>query len=272
MRGGDVIVDGEHLFVGYGQRSDEAGFEFLKEHFSDRFNVVPLPTKWNTEEADVLHLDCTFNPLGLGHALMFPDGLVKVPDVMRTKFDWIEVTREEAGNMATNVLSIAPDTVIARSGEPCARVNTELRQAGYKVIEVTFDGGAEHGRLVPLCDLAFAAKRGGIVTAEKIGFGIIRARDDRRVPCPRDCCNGGGGTRCLFLAAIQAKADAFADMHGARGYSKFDEFLADDRLDVVTICTPSGAHLEPVLASAKAGKHVICEKTSERSRPGGWIR
>ena len=32
---------------------------------------------------------------------------------------------------------------------------------------------------------------------------------------------------------------------------------------MVVIATPSGAHLEPVAAAAKAGKHVICEKPLE---------
>jgi predicted dehydrogenase len=36
--------------------------------------------------------------------------------------------------------------------------------------------------------------------------------------------------------------------------------LKNDELDVVTICTPSGAHMEPAVACAEADKHVICEK------------
>jgi predicted dehydrogenase len=39
--------------------------------------------------------------------------------------------------------------------------------------------------------------------------------------------------------------------------------LADPRIDIVSICTPSGAHLEPAVASAQAGKHVIVEKPLE---------
>ncbi len=140
LEGGDVIVDGEHLFVGYGQRSDAAGVDFLREQFGDRFEVVPLPTRWGGPEEDVLHLDCTFNPLGLGHALIYPNGLAELPDVLRTRFDWIEVSKEEADCLASNVLSVTPDTVIARAGDVCARVNGELRAAGYRVIEVSFDG------------------------------------------------------------------------------------------------------------------------------------
>jgi predicted dehydrogenase len=39
--------------------------------------------------------------------------------------------------------------------------------------------------------------------------------------------------------------------------------LADPEVDVVTIGTPSGAHMEPAVAAAEAGKHVIVEKPLE---------
>ena len=39
--------------------------------------------------------------------------------------------------------------------------------------------------------------------------------------------------------------------------------LADPEVDIVTICTPSGAHMEPAVEAAKAGKHVIVEKPRE---------
>ncbi|MEM1201496.1 MAG: Gfo/Idh/MocA family oxidoreductase [Pseudomonadota bacterium] len=61
----------------------------------------------------------------------------------------------------------------------------------------------------------------------------------------------------------QGKADTFAAEHGGTGYGDMEVFLAHPGLDVVIICTPSGAHLEPTLAAAKAGKHVVCEKPLE---------
>ncbi len=61
----------------------------------------------------------------------------------------------------------------------------------------------------------------------------------------------------------QERADRFALEHNCRGYSDFNKFLNDPRLDVVTICTPSGAHLEPALKVAEAGKHAIVEKPLE---------
>jgi predicted dehydrogenase len=50
---------------------------------------------------------------------------------------------------------------------------------------------------------------------------------------------------------------------GCEIYTDLNAMLARDDLHVVTICTPSGAHLEPALAAAKAGKHVVVEKPLE---------
>ena len=59
------------------------------------------------------------------------------------------------------------------------------------------------------------------------------------------------------------KAEALGAELGCKAYSDLDEFLNDPELDIVTIATPSGAHLEPAVAAAKAGKHIICEKPLE---------
>jgi UDP-N-acetyl-2-amino-2-deoxyglucuronate dehydrogenase len=63
--------------------------------------------------------------------------------------------------------------------------------------------------------------------------------------------------------AIAWAADKFAGESGCKAYHKLDDMLADPAVDVVTIGTPSGAHLEPALAAARAGKHVIIEKPLE---------
>jgi UDP-N-acetyl-2-amino-2-deoxyglucuronate dehydrogenase len=46
-------------------------------------------------------------------------------------------------------------------------------------------------------------------------------------------------------------------------HDDLDAMLAHPGLDVVCICTPSGAHLEPAIKAAKAGKHVVVEKPLE---------
>lgn len=58
-------------------------------------------------------------------------------------------------------------------------------------------------------------------------------------------------------------ARAFATSHQVRAYHDLAGFLADPDLDIVTICTPSGAHFDPALAALMAGKHVIVEKPIE---------
>ncbi len=62
---------------------------------------------------------------------------------------------------------------------------------------------------------------------------------------------------------VPAAADKLAEIAGCKAYHDLDAMLADPAVDVVTIGTPSGAHLEPALAAARAGKHVIVEKPLE---------
>ncbi|XZE19714.1 Gfo/Idh/MocA family protein [Pirellulaceae bacterium SH449] len=60
-----------------------------------------------------------------------------------------------------------------------------------------------------------------------------------------------------------AKGAAFAGEFGGQAYSDLGKMLADPKVEIVTICTPSGAHLEPAIAAARAGKHVLVEKPLE---------
>ena len=59
------------------------------------------------------------------------------------------------------------------------------------------------------------------------------------------------------------KAKEFVGVFGGTAYDDLAKMLADPAVDVVTICTPSGAHLEPGIAAARAGKHVLVEKPLE---------
>lgn len=59
---------------------------------------------------------------------------------------------------------------------------------------------------------------------------------------------------------VLENAQAFADQYPCRVYLTLEEMLADEGLDVINICTPSGTHAELAIAAAYAGKHVIVEK------------
>ena len=72
----------------------------------------------------------------------------------------------------------------------------------------------------------------------------------------------GGELHSVFDLRAEAAAK-LAEQFGAKSFSNIDEFLADPDLQVVTVGTPSGAHLDPSLSALQAGKHVICEKPLE---------
>jgi predicted dehydrogenase len=59
------------------------------------------------------------------------------------------------------------------------------------------------------------------------------------------------------------RAQALAQKYSGRAYASYEEMLKSDDIDIVTIATPSGLHMEPTVAAAKAGKHVLCEKPVE---------
>ena len=58
-------------------------------------------------------------------------------------------------------------------------------------------------------------------------------------------------------------SERVAKEFGCKAYGDLKDFLADPEIEIVTIGTPSGAHLEPAVAAARAGKHVIVEKPLE---------
>lgn len=59
------------------------------------------------------------------------------------------------------------------------------------------------------------------------------------------------------------KGLAFAEKFSCEYVQDYQTLCSRDDIDVVSICTPSGAHATPAIAAANAGKHVICEKPLE---------
>jgi len=59
------------------------------------------------------------------------------------------------------------------------------------------------------------------------------------------------------------KARKLAEKYNCRAYENITEMLKRADIDIVTIATPSGAHMEPAIEAARAGKHVLCEKPLE---------
>jgi N-dimethylarginine dimethylaminohydrolase len=136
--GGDVIVMDRDLLVGINKRTNQEGYHFLRDTFEPLgYNVVPV-------YHEQLHLDCCFNPLGLGHALVHPKSLSdknteSTMEVLK-KQKWVTVTDTEREHLAPNVLSIAPNVIIGRKSPHLSRINSLLSDLGYTVEEVKFDG------------------------------------------------------------------------------------------------------------------------------------
>jgi UDP-N-acetyl-2-amino-2-deoxyglucuronate dehydrogenase len=97
---------------------------------------------------------------------------------------------------------------------------------------------------------------------KKYGFGIIgagmiasvHARALREIP---------GTTLVGVFSTTLQKREAFAARENCKSFNSLEEMLADASIDIVCICTPSGAHQDPALACISAGKHCLIEKPLE---------
>ena len=94
------------------------------------------------------------------------------------------------------------------------------------------------------------------------GFGIIGCGMISRFHA-RAIGDVPGAKLAACFDSVPAAADRLAAETGCRAYHDLDRLLADPAVEVVTIGTPSGAHLEPAVAAARAGRHVVVEKPLE---------
>ena len=69
---------------------------------------------------------------------------------------------------------------------------------------------------------------------------------------------------CDLVAGVsrdQGRADAFAAKFGARfAYADYELMLANPEVEAIFIATPNSLHASQVIAAARAGKHVLCDK------------
>jgi predicted dehydrogenase len=72
-----------------------------------------------------------------------------------------------------------------------------------------------------------------------------------------------GSSRIRYARAVTrnpAAAQDFAAQHDLALTTRFEEVLADPAIDAVVLATPHSQHVDEVVAAAKAGKAVWCEK------------
>lgn len=96
---------------------------------------------------------------------------------------------------------------------------------------------------------------------DQLRWGLIGCGDIARkrvAPALRDL------PECQLVAVSRRRTDlveSFAREFGARRwYSDWRELVGDDEVDAVYVATPVHLHATQTIASAEAGKHILCEK------------
>ena len=95
-----------------------------------------------------------------------------------------------------------------------------------------------------------------------VGFGIVGCGMISNFHAKAiEKIRGAKITACFDMYA--PGATRFAEANKCTAYEKLEDMLADPSVDIVNICTPSGSHMDPAVAAANAGKHVVVEKPLE---------
>lgn len=72
--------------------------------------------------------------------------------------------------------------------------------------------------------------------------------------------------RVVRVADVDPQAAGFAAQHGIPFSPAFDAVLADPTVQGVVLCTPHTQHTDQIVAAARSGKHVFCEKPLSMTR------
>lgn len=151
VEGGDVMPWKDYIFVGTYTAADYAthitartnknAVDWLASEFPDKkIKSFELRKSTNAKE-NALHLDCCFQPLGKGKAILHKNGFL-----VEEEYQWLieyfgvenifEITADEMYNMFSNVFSISPEVVVSERN--FTRLNTWLRNHGFTVEEIPY--------------------------------------------------------------------------------------------------------------------------------------
>ncbi len=163
IEGGDVIVWNDFIFIGTcfsedyrnfkTARTNEYAINILKEYFPKK-RILDFELKKNDREPyqGILHLDCTFNPVGTDKCIIYKDGFVDENDYQLIldifgEENCFQVTDEEMFEMNPNIFSISPEIVV--SDKAFTRMNNHLRNEwGMTVEEISYREISKMGGLL----------------------------------------------------------------------------------------------------------------------------
>ncbi|SFC81683.1 dimethylarginine dimethylaminohydrolase family protein [Algibacter pectinivorans] len=162
VEGGDVMPWNDYIFIGtysgedYPEiitaRTNADAVIAIQELFPNKTVKSFELRKSNTNaKENALHLDCCFNPLGKGKAIIHKNGFL-----IEREYEWLvnffgkenvfEITKDEMYQMCSNVFSISEDVII--SEQNFTRLNKWLREQGFTVEEVPYaEIGKQEGLL-----------------------------------------------------------------------------------------------------------------------------
>jgi N-dimethylarginine dimethylaminohydrolase len=149
VEGGDVVLYNDLIFVGTYTKSDYPqtktartnayAISFLKELFPDKtFVSLELQKDDRNPRKGILHLDCTFMPVGKGKALIYKEGFIHQKDYdylvdLFGRNNVFDITLDEMYWMNTNVFSISPEVVV--SEEHFVRLNRHMVEEWGMTVE-----------------------------------------------------------------------------------------------------------------------------------------
>ncbi len=95
---------------------------------------------------------------------------------------------------------------------------------------------------------------------DKIGWGIVGCGSIG--PWHADAVKANSELAMLVQVCdvVEERAREMAEKYDCSYVTSLDELVANDDIQAVSICTPSGLHAEHAIAAAEAGKHILCEK------------
>jgi len=97
---------------------------------------------------------------------------------------------------------------------------------------------------------------------QKFGLGIVGCGNISDMHA-QAIINSERGTLVSAHSRTRSRLDNFCKTYDISGSTSYVEFLKNPDLDAISICTPSGTHLDYGIQAAGAGKHVIVEKPIE---------
>lgn len=162
VEGGDVVLYNDVIFLGQYNfadypslktaRTNALALDYLKMIFPNK-KIIPLNLRKNdTDPYDgILHLDCTFMPVGRGKAIIYRDGFINPRDAEHLvgffgKENVFELTKEEMYWMNSNIFSISEDVVVVE--EHFTRLKAWLEEQGITVETVPYREISKMGGLL----------------------------------------------------------------------------------------------------------------------------